>query len=291
MTILVNSNTRVLVQGITGSQGRFHTQLMLKYGTRIVAGTSPNKGGRSVLGVPIYNTVEEACANHSLDASIVFVPSFHAAHAVMDALKNGIKIIVIITEHIPVKDTIEFMGNKKFSDAVIIGPNTPGIINPGKCKLGIFPSHFFKPGNVAIISRSGTLTYEIAANLSQNHIGQSTCLGVGGDMVTGLNFIDALELLREDKQTKAVVLIGEIGGNIEELAAKYVVKENYPKPIVAFVAGSSAPPEKRMGHAGAIIMGESGTARNKILAFKNAGIKVAKKPSDVVKLLIKTGEF
>ncbi|MCW4055126.1 MAG: succinate--CoA ligase subunit alpha [Candidatus Bathyarchaeota archaeon] len=285
MGILVDSNTRVLVQGITGNQGSFHTKLMLEYGTKIVAGTSPSKGGSVIFGVPVYNTVNEACANHSLDASIIFVPSIYALDAALEALESGIKIIVIITEAIPVRDTIELMACKKDAETVIIGPNTPGIINPGSCKLGILPSHVFKPGNVGVISRSGTLTYEIAGILSQNCIGQSSCLGLGGDIVTGLNFIEALELFREDNQTKAVVLIGEIGGNIEELAAAYVIKESYPKPIVAFVAGIFAPPEKRMGHAGAIIMGKTGTAGSKILAFEKAGISVAKKPSDVARLL------
>jgi succinyl-CoA synthetase alpha subunit len=286
--IIVNENTRVLVQGITGTQGSFHTKLMLEYGTNVLAGTSPGKGGITVFGVPVYDTVEEACAKHSLDISVVFVPAVSASDAALEAIENGIKTIIIITEHIPVKDVIELIAQAKHSHSVIIGPNTPGIIKPGSGKIGILPPSVFRPGSVGIVSRSGTLTYEIADILTRNGIGQSTCLGLGGDMVTGLNFTDALKLFREDEQTKAVVLIGEIGGNSEELAAEYVVKEKYPKPVVAFVAGVFAPPEKRMGHAGAIIMGKTGTAESKISAFKAADIRVAEKPSDVARLLTKT---
>lgn len=285
MGIIVNENARVLVQGITGAQGSFHTKLMLEYGTKILAGTSPGKGGTTVFDVPVYDTVEEACTMHSMDTSVVFVPAVSASDAALEALESGIKTIVVITEHIPVRDVIELMAQSKRSDTVIIGPNTPGIIKPGSCKVGILPTSVFKPGSIGIVSKSGTLTYEIAAILTRNSIGQSTCLGIGGDMITGLDFIDALELFREDEQTKAVVLIGEIGGNAEELAAEYIVKEEYPKPVVAFVAGVFAPPEKRMGHAGAIIMGKTGTAEGKILAFEGAGVRVAVKPSDVARLL------
>jgi succinyl-CoA synthetase alpha subunit len=284
---MVDENTGVLVQGITGVQGRFHTEAMLEYGTKIVAGTSPGKGGLSVSDVPVYDTVKEACEKHSLDASVAFVPGVFAVDAALEALESGIKTIVIITEHIPVKDTIQLMAHAESLNAMIIGPNTPGIINPGSCKLGILPSHVFKPGSVGIVSRSGTLTYEIAAMLTRNGVGQSSCVGLGGDIVTGLNYIDALKLFREDEHTEAVVLIGEIGGNMEELVAEYVSKEGVAKPLVAFVAGVSAPPEKRMGHAGAIIMGESGTARSKISAFRNAGVCVAERPSDVATFLAK----
>ncbi len=283
--IIVDKNTRVIVQGITGTQGSFHTKLMLEYGTKIVAGVTPGKGGTQIHGIPVYDTVEEALEKHPANASIIFVPAPFAADAVLEALENGIKIIVVITEHIPIKDAVNVMTYAKQINATIIGPNTPGIITPGKCKLGIMPAHIFKPGSIGMASRSGTLTYEIAAGLTRNGLGQSTCLGLGGDPITGLNYIDALKMFEKDPQTKAIVVIGEIGGNLEELAAQYIAKEKYPKPVVAFVAGRSAPSGKRMGHAGAIVMGKAGTAESKIETFKNAGVKVAEKPSDVAELL------
>ncbi|RJS80130.1 succinate--CoA ligase subunit alpha [Candidatus Bathyarchaeota archaeon] len=286
MPIIVNEKTKAIVQGITGKQGSFHTKLMLQYGTKIVAGVTPGKGGMKIEGVPVYDTVEEALEKHEADASIIFVPAPFAADAALEALENGIKTIVIITEHIPIKDAITVMEFAKQQKAIIIGPNTPGIITPEECKLGIMPAHIFRKGSVGIISRSGTLTYEIAASLTKNGFGQSTCLGLGGDPITGLNFIDVLEMFKEDKQTKAVVLIGEIGGNLEELAAEYISRENYPKPVVAFIAGRTAPPGKRMGHAGAIIMGKAGTAQTKIETLRNAGVEIAEKPSDVAKLLL-----
>jgi succinyl-CoA synthetase alpha subunit len=285
MGIIIEKNTRAIVQGITGTQGRLHTRLMLEYGTRIVAGVTPGKGGEEVHGIPVFDTVEETQEKHSPNASIIFVPASSAADAALEAIDSGIRTIVMITEHVPVKDSIELIAYARQANATIIGPNTSGIIAPGQCKLGIMPGHIFTPGNVSTASRSGTLTYEIAANLTKNRIGQSTCIGIGGDPVTGLNFIDALKLFKEDPQTKAVVLIGEVGGNIEELTADYIAR-GYPKPIVTYVAGRSAPPEKRMGHAGAIIMGKSGTAENKIEAFKNAGVKVAENPGDVANLLV-----
>jgi succinyl-CoA synthetase alpha subunit len=285
--IIIDRNTRAIVQGITGTQGSFHTRLMLEYGTKIVAGTSPGKGGSQVHGVPVYDTVEEAQEKHQADASIIFVPAPFAAEAALEALENKIKTIVIITEHIPIKDAINMMTYAEQARATIIGPNTPGIITPGESKLGIMPAHIFKPGSIGMVSRSGTLTYEIAASLTSKNLGQSTCLGLGGDPITGLNFIDVLKMFKEDTRTKAVVLIGEIGGNLEELTAEYISRENYPKPVVAFIAGRSAPPGKRMGHAGAIIMGSAGTAESKIEAFKNAGVMVAEKPSDVPALLLK----
>jgi succinyl-CoA synthetase alpha subunit len=289
MGIIIDENTRAIVQGITGTQGSLHTRFMLEYGTKIVAGVTPGKGGEAVHGVPVYDTVEEARENHSPNASIIFVPAPFAADAALEAVDSGIQTVVMITEHVPIKDAVELIAHTRQANAIIIGPNTPGIIAPGRCKLGIMPAHVFTRGSVGVASRSGTLTYEIAASLTKNQIGQSTCIGVGGDPVTGLNFIDTLELFREDSQTKAVVLIGEIGGNIEELTAEYVA-QSYPKPVVAYVAGRSAPPEKRMGHAGAIIMGESGTAENKVKAFENAGVKVAEKPSEVAELLAKAIE-
>jgi succinyl-CoA synthetase alpha subunit len=261
---------------------------MLDFGTRIVGGTTTSgKGGTEVQGVKVYDTVAEAQEKCSANASIIFVPAPYAADAAFEALDNGMKTVVIITEHIPIKDAIAVMAYAKELNAAIIGPNTPGIITPGSCKLGIMPSHIFKPGKIGIVSRSGTLTYEIAAGLSRNGLGQSTCFGLGGDPITGLNFIDALKMFEKDPQTEAVVLIGEIGGNLEELAADYVTKERYPKPVVAFVAGRSAPPGKRMGHAGAIVMGRTGTAESKIEAFKKASVEVAEKPGDIPALLTK----
>ena len=285
MGIIVGKETKAIVQGITGTQGSFHTRLMLEYGTKIVAGVTPGKGGMEVHGVPVYDTVKEAIENHEANASIIFVPARFATEAALEAIENGLKTVVIITEHIPVKDAIQIMAKAKEKGTTIIGPNTPGIITPNECKLGIMPAHIFKPGVVGIASRSGTLTYEIAAGLTNAGLGQSTCLGLGGDPVVGLNFIEVMEMFREDDATKAVVLIGEIGGNLEELAAEYISRTNYPKPVVAFVAGRTAPPGKRMGHAGAIIMGRAGTAQSKIEAFQKAGVAVAEKPREVAKIL------
>jgi len=283
--IFVGKGTKAIVQGITGTQGSFHTKLMLDYGTQILAGVTPGKGGTTVHGVPVYNTVEEAAKKHGATASIIFVPARFALAAVLEALESELKTIVIITEHIPVKDAIEVMARAKQHGATIIGPNTPGIITPGECKLGVMPAHVFEPGIVGVVSRSGTLTYEIAAEISAKGLGQSTCIGLGGDPVVGLSFVEVLRMFEADKRTEAVVMIGEIGGNLEELAADFVSKEGYSKPVVAFVAGRTAPPGKRMGHAGAIITGEAGTAQSKIDAFRKAGIEVAEKPSDVTRLL------
>jgi len=283
--LLVGKDTRAIVQGITGTQGSFHTKLMLDYGTQIVAGVTPGKGGARVHGVPVYNTVEEAVKKHGANASIIFVPARFAADAALEALEGGLKTIVIITEHVPVKDAIEVMARAKQHGATVIGPNTPGIITPRECKLGVMPAHVFKPGIVGVVSRSGTLTYEIAAGISAKGLGQSTCIGLGGDPVVGLSFVEVLRMFEADERTEAVALIGEIGGNLEELAADFVSREGYSKPVVAFVAGRTAPPGKRMGHAGAIIMGGAGTAQSKIDAFREAGIEVAEKPSDVARLL------
>jgi succinyl-CoA synthetase alpha subunit len=282
--MIVDENTQVIVQGITGTQGSLHTRLMLKYGTNIVAGVTPGKGSAMVHGVPVYDTVKEAQEKHSPNASIIFVPAPFAADAAIEAIDSGIRTVVIITEHIPIRDTVELIARARQANATIIGPNTPGVIALEKCKLGIMPAHIFTHGSVGIVSRSGTLTYEIAASLTKNQIGQSTCIGVGGDTITGLNFIDTLKMFEEDSETKAVVIIGEIGGNIEEVTAEYIAR-GYPKPAVAFIAGRSAPPEKRMGHAGAIAMGYGGMAETKIQAFENAGVKVAEKPNDVAELL------
>lgn len=288
MGIIIGRNTRVVVQGITGTQGSFHTERMLEYGTNIVAGTSPGKGGTKFRNIPVYDTFEEAQEKHEANASIIFIPAPFAADAAFEAIENGIKTVVIITEHIPIKDAINLMTYARQNGVTVVGPNTPGVITPAECKLGIMPSHIFKKGNVGMVSRSGTLTYEIAAALSRKGLGQSTCLGLGGDPITGLNFIDALKMFEKDSQTKAVAIVGEIGGNLEELAAKHIAEEKYSKPVAAFIAGRSAPPGKRMGHAGAIVMGKAGTAENKIEAFRNANVKVAEKPGDIAELLAKS---
>jgi len=287
MGMMINTETKAIVQGITGKQGSYHTKLMLDYGTKIVAGVVPGKGGTAVYSVPVYDTVKETVAAYSPNASIIFVPAPFAQDAVLDAIINKIKTIIVVTEHIPIKDAVNIMAYANRSRVTIIGPNTPGIIVPGECKLGIMPANIFMPGSIGVVSRSGTLTYEIAAGLTAKGLGQSTCVGVGGDPIVGLNFIEALELFKEDYNTKAIVLIGEIGGNMEELTAEYITQERYPKPIVAYVAGRFAPSGKRMGHAGAIIMGKQGTAQSKIEALINAGVKVAETPSDVPTLLVK----
>ena len=285
MAILIGKNTTALVQGITGSQGSYHTKLMLEYGTRIVAGVTPGKGGTEVHGVPVFDTVEEAMSRFNANASIIFVPAPSAKDAVLENIAAGFNPVVVITEGLPVKDEIQVMEVARLKGITIIGPNTPGIITPSECKLGIMPGHIFKQGKVGLVSRSGTLTYEIAASLTAAGLGQSTCLGVGGDPVVGLSFVDVLEMFRKDPGTESIAMIGEIGGNAEEMAAEYIKNTKYPKPIAAYVAGRAAPPGKRMGHAGAIIMGRSGTAETKIEALKDAGVNLALKPGEIAKLL------
>jgi succinyl-CoA synthetase alpha subunit len=285
MAILVGKQTKAIVQNITGTQGSFHSQLMLQYGTKIVAGVTPGHGGSEVNGIPVLDTVEEAVGRFDANASIIFVPAPFAKDAVLEAIAAGLNPVVVITEGIPVKDEIQIMEVAKLKGTTVIGPNTPGIITPNECKLGIMPGHIFKQGKVGVVSRSGTLTYEIAASLTTAGLGQSTCLGVGGDPVVGLSFVDVLEMFRKDPDTEAVAMIGEIGGNAEEMAANYVKDSNYPMPVAAYVAGRAAPPGKRMGHAGAIIMGKSGTAETKIEALKDAGVRVALKPGEIAKLL------
>jgi len=280
MAILVNNKTKAIVQGITGTQGSFHTKLMLEYGTKIVAGVTPGKGGQEVHGVPVYDTVKEALSEHDANASIIFVPAPFAKDAVLEGINAGLELIVVITEHIPIKDTIQMIEVAKRNNVNIVGPNTPGVITPGECKLGIMPGHIFERGPIGIISRSGTLTYEIASNLTKAGLGQSTCLGIGGDPIIGINFVEALEMFANDHETKAVVLIGEIGGDAEEKAAEYVRKE-FNKPVAAFIAGKTAPPGKRMGHAGAIISGRTGTAQSKVKALKDAGVHVVNRPREI----------
>ena len=287
MRNIISKDSKVVVQGITGREGTLHTELMLSYGTRIVAGVTPGKGGQEVHKVPVYDHVSEAVKSHGADTSIVFVPAPFARNAVVDAIDAGIKTVVVITEGVPQRDAIEFIAeaNKK-GDVIIVGPNTPGAINPpDRVKVGIMPGRIFKPGIVGIASRSGTLTYEIAWHVSNGGLGQSVCVGIGGDPVVGLDFVKLLEMFRDDEATKGVVLIGEIGGNAEESAALYIKETNYPKPVVAYIAGRFAPPEKRMGHAGAIVMGSVGTAKSKIDALTDAGVPVAEKPSEIVRLL------
>jgi len=285
MPILIDSDTKAIVQAITGTQGSFHTKLMLDYGTRIVAGVTPGKGGLQVEGVPVYDTVNEALNEHETDASIIFVPAPVVKDAVLEAIGSGLKLVVIITEGVPMKDAIEFLWQAKRNSVQIVGPNTPGVITPSECKLGIMPSHVFKKGRVGVVSRSGTLTYEVSAGLTQSGLGQSTCLGLGGDALVGLTFVETLEMFKNDRDTDAVALIGEIGGNAEELAAEYIKTTEYPKPVVAYVVGRSAPPGKRMGHAGAIIMGKSGTAESKIKALQSVGVDIAEMPNDVARIL------
>ncbi len=287
MAVLVGSNTKAIVQNITGSQGTFHTKLMLAYGTKIVGGTAPGKGGMQVECTPVFDTVKEAVSKTGANASIIFVPAPFARDATLEAISHGLNPIVLITEGIPIRDSMDIMARAKERGCVIVGPNTPGIITPGECKLGIMPAHVFKKGEVGLASRSGTLTYEIAASLSRAGLGQSTCLGLGGDPIVGLSFVEILEMFRKDPQTKSVALVGEIGGNAEELAAQYVKDTKYPKPVAAYVAGRAAPPGKRMGHAGAIIMGRTGTAESKLEALKAAGVRVALKPGEIAKLLAK----
>jgi succinyl-CoA synthetase alpha subunit len=280
LAILVDKNTRLAVQGITGKEGSFHTQQCKAYGTNVVAGITPGKGGTSHEGIPIFNTVEEAVEKEGVNATVIFVPPQFAADAIMEAATAKVALIVCITEGIPTLDMVRAMALISQSRSRLIGPNCPGIISPGKCKIGIMPGQIFKEGAVGVISRSGTLTYEAVHQLSGRNIGQSTCIGIGGDPVIGTNFIDALRLFNQDPETKAVVMVGEIGGTAEEEAAQYI-KQNMKKPVVGFIAGRTAPPGRRMGHAGAIISGGKGTAAEKIEAMQQCGIHVALSPADI----------
>lgn len=282
MSILVNEDTRVVVQGITGREGSFHTEQMLKYGTRVVAGVTPGKGGQSVLNVPVYNTVQEAVEIEGANASCIFVPPSFAADAIIESASAGIKVIVCITEGIPTLDMVKVAQFIKDKDCVLIGPNCPGIISPGKTKVGIMPGHIHREGNVGVISRSGTLTYEVVDQLTRQGLGQSTCIGIGGDPIIGSDFIFHLRLFKDDPDTHAVVLIGEIGGSAEEEAAEYVAKE-FKKPVISFIAGLTAPPGKRMGHAGAIISGGEGRAEDKISSLESGGITVVRNVARVGK--------
>jgi len=281
--VLITKQTKVMVQGITGKHGSFHTKLMKEYGTNIVCGVTPGKGNQKIEDVLVYDNVKEALEKHKVEWSIIFVPDMYVKDAAIEALDNGLNI-VIITEGMPVHDVMQVVKKAKEKELKIIGPNCPGLIVPEEVKLGIMPGHIFKKGNIGIVSRSGTLTYEIVASLTKEGIGQSTVIGVGGDMLNGLDFIDILKLFQEDNETEKIVLVGEIGGDAEERAAEFI-KKNVTKKVVAYIAGRTAPPEKRMGHAGAIVSGNTGTAQSKIDALKKNGIEVADLPSHIRGLL------
>jgi succinyl-CoA synthetase alpha subunit len=287
MAILVDENTRLLVQGITGREGTFHTQQAVAYGTKVVAGMTPGKGGTSVDGIPVFNTVHEACEKTGANASVIFVPPAFAADAIMEAADAGLPLVVAITEGIPTIDMIRVTEFLRGKPARLIGPNCPGIISPGKCKIGIMPGSIHKPGHVGVVSRSGTLTYEAVGQLTALGIGQSTCIGIGGDPIIGTNFVDALGLFNGDPDTHGIVLIGEIGGAAEEEAAAFI-QANVKKPVVGFIAGRTAPPGRRMGHAGAIISGGKGTAKDKIAALEAAGVAVAESPALIGETLKRT---
>ncbi|MBT5876765.1 MAG: succinate--CoA ligase subunit alpha [Candidatus Latescibacteria bacterium] len=284
MSILVDKNSKVIVQGITGRDGKFHTQQMLSYGTKIVAGVTPGKSGQNVEGVPVFNTVQDAVQETGADTSIIYVPPPFAGDAIYEAAAAGVGLIICITEGIPALEMVSVYAQLQNTDSRLIGPNCPGVITPGESKVGIMPGHIHKPGHVGVVSRSGTLTYEIVHQLTSADIGQSTCLGIGGDPIIGTTFIDALSLYEDDPDTHAVVMIGEIGGSDEEKAADFV-KSHMKTPVVGFIAGRTAPPGKRMGHAGAIISGGTGTAEEKISALNAADIPVADRSIDVVELV------
>ena len=285
MSVIIDENTKIIVQGITGHQGSFHSGEMLKFGAKVVAGVTPGKSGMTVNGVPVYDTVEETMV-HEPEATMISVPARFVKDAAFEAMYNGIRVVYILTEKVPLHDALDIVTYARSHGHIVIGPNGPGITIPGKTKMGIMPNHIFREGKVAVASRSGTLTYEIVNALTQSGYGESVVIGLGGDRITGLNFVDVLEMFEKDEDTEAIVLVGEIGGTAEEEAAEYI-KKNVSKPVVAYIAGRSAPPGKRMGHAGAIITRGKGTADSKIKAFNEAGVPVAEFPWDIPQTLKK----
>ncbi|MEN6625579.1 MAG: succinate--CoA ligase subunit alpha [Candidatus Sumerlaeia bacterium] len=288
MSILVDSNTRLIVQGMTGTEGRFHAAQMIDYGTQVVAGVTPGRGGQTALDRPIFNTMREAVAETGANASVIFVPAVAAADAALEAIESGLGLVIIITEGIPTLQLMDVYWEARRRGAHVIGPNCPGIITPGQAKIGIMPGHIHRPGKVGVISRSGTLTYEFVNELTLGNYGQTSCVGIGGDPIVGTGFVEILDLFNSDPATEAVVMIGEIGGDEEELAARWI-KDNMRKPVIGFVAGRIAPADKRMGHAGAIISSGKGTAAEKIAAMEAAGMPVCERPDQVCELLLQAG--
>ena len=280
MSILVNKDSKIICQGITGSQGSFHTEQCIEYGTQVVAGVTPGRGGSEHLGVPVYNTMAQAVAASDADVSMIYVPAPFAADAILEAASSGVKLVVCITEGIPVNDMVKVKSALRDNDCRLIGPNCPGIITPGECKIGIMPGFIHQKGRIGVVSRSGTLTYEAVYQTTTNGLGQSTCIGIGGDPIRGMSFIDCLELFEADPQTEGVIMVGEIGGTDEEAAAEYI-QANVSKPVVAYIAGVTAPPGKRMGHAGAIIAGGKGTAAAKFEALDAAGVTTVRSPAEL----------
>ncbi len=287
MSILINKNTRLVVQGITGRDGSFHTRQMLNYGTNVVAGVTPGKGGTEVEGVPVFNSVAEAVKKTDANTSVIFVPAKFAPAAMYEAIDAGVELVVCISEGIPTIEMVKIMAYLKDKKCRLIGPNSPGLVSAGEAKVGILPGHIFKKGKIGVVSRSGTLTYEIVDHITKIGLGESTCIGIGGDPIIGTKFIDCLELFAKDPETEAVVIVGEIGGRDEQDAAEYI-KKYFKKPVFGFIAGKTAPPDKRMGHAGAIISGTAGTAAEKIKAFESAGVKVGETPAQVAELIKST---
>jgi succinyl-CoA synthetase alpha subunit len=286
MSILVNKNSRIVCQGITGRQGSFHTEQCIEYGTKVVAGVTPGRGGETHLGVPVYDSTHDAVREHGADVSMIYVPAAFAADAILEAADAGIKVIVCITEGIPVLDMVRVKAGLKDYDCCLIGPNCPGIITPGEAKIGIMPGFIHKPGRVGIISRSGTLTYEAVYQTTNNGLGQTTCVGIGGDPIRGMNFIHCLELFEKDPATDGIIMVGEIGGSDEEAAARYI-KQHVSKPVVSYIAGVTAPAGKRMGHAGAIISGGEGTAEAKFAALEAAGVCTVRSPAELGSAMLK----